>query len=403
MQQSRSRVVIFIAIAVAIFFFLDPFRLFTPDDVPRVRLARGEVAELTAFLAEDADPAVDYVVSMFDRYDLVFIGETGFAKEQVTLVSDLIPALDRAGIHALGFQHALRTDQEKIDQLVTASTFDQALAQQILFNSIVILGYEEYVDIFRTAWEVNRRKGSDEPPFRIIGLNVRTDYSVITTQQDAEDPEIIRQVFAEGIPDQYMAESIRAAFLDTGTKALIFTQQQHAFTSYRQLTYERNIEEAGFPGQKRAGAIVEEWAPEITATVMLHGPVPESRSRSGYSFPAGGAIDAAVAELPETEQARGFTLVDSPFGEVPVYSSTYNDGYEEDITLAQLAEGYVTLEPIGRYEPLTPIPNFITEANLEEAIRRFPGPDPGEVTAADLNTYIAETTQNAVNLYKEFE
>ncbi len=403
MQQSRSRAVIFIAIAVAIFFFIDPFSLFEPDAVPKVRLSRDRMETLTTFLTQDASPAVDYVVSLFDRYDIVFIGESGFTREQVVLIADLIPALDRAGVHALGFQHALRADQQALDELVTATTFDEAGAHRILFNNMVILGYQEYVDVLRAAWQVNRRKTAGEEPFLVIGLNVRQDYSVITAQGDVENPEIIRQVFAEGVPDQVMAETIRDEFLDTGTKALIFTQQQHAFTSYRQLAYEQNIEEAGFPGQKRAGAIVEQWAPDRTATVLIHGPVPESRSRIGYSFPAGGAIDSALQELPEETRNRGFMLADSPFAEIPIYSSVYSEGYEEDLLLADLADGYVTLDPIGDYEPLTPIPGFITAENLEEAKRRFPGPDPGDVTAEDLNTYIADTTQSAVNLFKEFE
>ena len=186
MQQQRSRVVWIIAILVAFFFFIDPFRIFSGDRIPTVRVDRETQTELAAYTA-GARPATDAVIELLTTSDVVLIGETGYASQHAQLAADLIPVLDSAGIHLFGYQYANTEDQALIDDLTTSSTFDEHLARTILFNHLSVFGFQEHVQIFRAAWEVNRRKVSSEEPFRIIALSPRLNYGVISSQDDIED------------------------------------------------------------------------------------------------------------------------------------------------------------------------------------------------------------------------
>lgn len=403
MQRARSQPVIFIAIIVAIFFFIDPFGIFSPRPVPRARVSLEQINQVATFLTERASAPSAYLVSLFSRYDIVFVGETGFAHEQVQLIADVLPALDRAGVQMLGFQHALRSDQAEIDELLTANTFDEQKAERLLFNSLVILGYQEYVEIFRSAWEINRSKSEDEKPFRIIGLTVQIDYQEIN-QAEEDDAEALQRALATGVPDTYMAETVRREIIDAGERALVFTQLEHAFTQYHDYGYEQAMTEAGFAEQGRMGGIVEALAPGRSATVMMHGPIQEPRNRqTGSTYPAGGAIDRALSSLPEGRRRYGFGVEGTPVGSLIVESSRYGQGYEEPLSLDQFVDGYITLDPIAELDPLTPIPDFVNEGNIVEARERFPVQTSEAATVEQLNLSIAEMAENWAKMFAEFD
>ncbi|MEE8441426.1 MAG: hypothetical protein V3S41_06875, partial [Spirochaetia bacterium] len=240
MQQQRSRLVWIVAIVVGFFFFIDPFRLFSGSPIPTVRVDRETQAEFASF-ASGAGSAADIVLELLRSSDVVLIGETGYASQHVEFAADLIPVLDSAGVRNFGYQYANTEDQALIDRLITTSVFDEQLARTILFNHLSVFGFQEHVEVFRAAWEVNRRRSSSDPPFRIIALSRRLNYEAITSQDDIEDPEVMKQVFVSGIPDAVMAQIISREFLDRHEKAVAFLQIDHAFTGFQRQDYEEEL------------------------------------------------------------------------------------------------------------------------------------------------------------------
>ncbi len=391
----------FIAIAVAFFFILDPFRLFQQSNVPRMRVDRQVEREMIEFLTV-SPPAADYVVESLQGRDLVLIGETGFIKEQLEFLAELIPVLDTAGIRHLGFQYANRDDQELIDRLLTAPDFDESLANRILFEHMVVMGYEEHRDVFRAAWNVNRGKGDGEQPFRIIGISRTPDYRVIRTEEDADDPEVLRQAFARGIPDEVMAESIMQQIVEPGHRGVAYMRLEHAYTGFAQEQYRGRMEDRGFPGQKRAGNILADRLGARVMSIIMHTPLQDSRSRFGFGYPLGGLLERVKSELPEGHRP-GFTVRESPYAEAPITSDMITEGREGDLPFEQYADGYLLISRIADYRAVTPIPGFITADNLERARTDFPGPDPGEVSVGEMNEFISGMAGSMAQIIERFD
>lgn len=405
MNNRQSRVFWFIALLVAFFFLFDPFNIFgNRTDIPRPAASRGTVNELEEWVGANAVEPVDYIVSRFRDDRVVFLGEMGRVKEQIQVVRDAIPALYDAGVRHLGVGFALSRDQERIDQLVSAESFDEDLAHSILFDRMVVWGFEEYVDVFRAAWELNSRLADGSPPFTIVGLEVDQDYSHIVEPNDAEDPEKIQQVFAKGLPDVHMANVIRERILGSGVRALIYVGMQHAYTEYRNRAYAERAEELNMGETRRVGNIIYDQIGDDAATVLFHSPWSDERSQNGMAYPAGGAVDALLEELPTEERAMGFDVDGTPFGDLPVYAKSLTEGYDR-LRFSEVTDGYITLELFTDYQPATPIDGFITEENFDRAVANFPGPTPQDenLSPQQMNEYIQGLAQSITRLFESFE
>lgn len=401
MQQKRSRAVWIVAIAIAFFFIVDPFRIFSGGKIPTARIDRETESELADFVAK-APGAADTVIAMLGTSDLVLIGETGYAREQVQFAADLIPRLDSADVRVFGYQYADTEDQALIDRLLTAPTFDEDLARQILFNHLTVFGFQEHVDIFRAAWQINRRKSSGDTPFRIVALSNRLDYEAITNEDDIKDPEVMQAVFASGVPDATMARILGTEVLDRGTKAVAYLQLDHAFTGLSRTGYEDDLRAVGFTDVRRAGNELRASYGDRVVTAALHGPIQNSRSRIGFGYPTGGILDRAVAQIGEGATA-GFAVAGSPFEQVPIAGDIASEPGNETLTLGRYADAYLVVAPIGGLHAVTAIPDFITESNLDEAVRRFPGVRPENPTVKDMNDFIAGNAASMARVFAEFD
>ena len=403
MRNKNSRIVWFLAILFAFFFLVDPFRLFERSDLPQMRVNSELEEEMTALVAS-APPAEDYITGLFDQHQIVLLGETGYVSNQLDLLVDLIPELNDAGIYHLGLQYGNASDQARIDELITGTSFDEALAESIMFDHMVILGYEEHKNVFRAAWEVNRSKAEGETPFRIIGLSEMPDYSKIVVQEDAENPEILAEIFAGGIPDEIMYETVVRELVEPGHRALVYTQLEHAFTTFEQVVFTDRMGTQGFPGVRRMGNQLDDLLGNRVTTVVFHTPLQDSRSRIGYGYPVGGVVDRLYDSIPESQTTVGFDIAGSPYADAPVTSDVLTDeDRETELELQEFADGYIMVSRIVDYEPVNAIPGFISDENIARARRDFPGADPGEVTAAEMNEFVAGTASTMTRIFEAFE
>ena len=382
--------------------FVDPFGFFPSRGSIRSSGVEGEELQegVDYIRANHVDP-VPYVVGLFNAHDIVFLGEFGRVREQVTFVHELIPALHNAGIRHLGLQYALQADQERIDALLTAPEYDPETAEEILFKRLVIWGFQEYADIFRAAWEVNQKLAPGEEAFRIVGLNIQQDYSAIKTQEDAEDIDILRGILSDGVPDQVMAERVLSSFVEEGDKALVLSQIEHAFTGYASPQYRDRMAELGYDEARRMGNIVYDRIGERAVTVYLHGPWPDSEGPMQLGYAADGLVDAVIRRLPAEYKSGGFDLAGTPFGQVSIDSGSY--AYDrENLSFGDLSDGYVYFGPVAELTPVTPIEGFFTEQNIDEAVRNFPGPSPQDVGPAELNRYLSQMADSLERAFGEF-
>jgi len=389
-----------VAIVLLFVFVIDPFGLFKPKQtIAAPKATVSELASLKSAYAQDARPASQYVAGLFKSHEIVMIGELGRISQQVDFVASLIPDLYKAGVSNLGTEYALAADQKEIDRVLTAPTYDARAVDQILFDRMVIWGFKEYADLFHAAWQFNQTLARGERPFRIVGLSVVQEYQYLKTQQDATNPEIVKKVMTNGIPDVFMAQVIQKEFIDRGEKALVYMSFDHIFTTYRNKQYTDRGKAAGILNTERTGNIVYDKIGAKVFSVCLHSPWSDQNS---LAYPVGGAIDALIKSLPAGTRNAGFTLAGTAFGKLPVKNPLYATG-DPNLTLDGMFNGYVILGPLSEYRAVTPIPDFINAANLATAITYFPGPNiPSTTTAQDLNNFIANMSKNMNVTLKRF-
>lgn len=401
--QMNRKTLYTIAIGVLLFFLIfNPFsKRKTNTKVPMAYVAEETLTELTQHVKENYQSPENLIIETFANHDIVFVGELNHIKQQIELLSGLVPKLYENGIRHIGVDFALYRDQKKIDQILTASSYDVKAVNKVLFDRMVIWGFKEYADLFREAWRFNRTLQQEQPPFRIVGLNVYQYWENLEKQRDINNLEVVNKIFADGIPDEYMADKIRREFVAKKEKALIYLRLQHVFTGYISTQYKANAEKLGLEETGRAGNIVSKLIGDRAATILLHSPWPNSRSQTLTAFPADGVIDRVIDELPDHQQRAGLKMEGTPFGALRVGANDFSTGYKQ-LTMQELCDGYVILGPFSEYKAVTAIPNFITEANIEEAIRNFPGENLSEISVEDMNEYLVTITANVSKLIENF-
>ena len=339
-------------------------------------LEPGQRAELQAWLQEHGASPEDYIASKFLDHDIVFLGEYHRIRHDPLLVQNLIPVLYRNGIYNLGLEFLRARDQADLDHLLAAGHYDQALANRLFWRQWPFWGYQEYVDILGAAWSFNRGLPVGARPFRVVGLNARTDFSHVWTSEDRRNPEVMKKVFPDGDGDAFMAESIRREILAKGEKALIYSGINHAYTRFHQPVVNEATDELVGLVSTRAGNRIEAEIGKRCYTIFLHSPWPAA---SGYGapevYPADGVIDAFFATKSPKERRVGFDVRGSPFGQLPVKTGLWSRA-AKDFRLEMFCDGWIYQMPLSEYEGVTVIPGWFNEANRLEAIAQSANPDP---------------------------
>jgi hypothetical protein len=370
-----------------------------PASPPAV--SSGTLSPLVTYVESHYQSPADYIVSRFQSHDIVFLGEFYKISQNVTLVSDIIPRLYKEGIRNLGIEYALTEDQARIDALLSSPSFNEAEARAITFDWVVTWGFKEYIDLYRAAWQLNSSLPKGSKPFRIVALSMRQNWEYVKTEKDLSDAEVIKKILSNGVPDAFMAQGIVREFVDKGEKALVYCGMWHAFTAYRDVEYAKNAAAQNLTETRRAGSIVFDRIGKRALTVLLHSPWPDTRSRTGLAYPAGGVIDALILALPEEKRSAGFDTAGTPMGSPKVAELPYASGHLA-LTLGGMCDGYVIQGPISGYRAVTPIDGFITEAGAAYAAKNFPGPKPAKLEVADLNGIVAEDARRVEEMLRQF-
>ena len=403
MKNKKLITIIVVALTVIILIFIIGTQFF---DVKRMKIPKvGEeiLNPLQEYLKSSHQSPEEYIISSFENKDIIFLGEFFSIKQNIEFVSRLVPYLHKNGIYNIGFEYALKQDQNKLDTLVIRSeTFNEPKAREFLFNSLMLSGYKEYIDILKTVWEFNQTLDENQRPVRIVGLDVFKQWYYIQSENDGNNPEIIKQVYSLGIPDEFIAKTIKEVFIDKNEKALIFCQVQHSFTKYIDINYQEYLNVLNIEKTGRAGNIVYEMIGSRAGTIIMHAPWPDDKAVNYLNFPAEGVIDALMETLSLDNKHAGFDTVGTPFGDLPILSSIFIKGHE-NLTLDQFCDGYIIQGPLSEYEASSSFPDFINKDNLEKAREMMPlakGPD---TSAENFNKIIEQNTTTLNNFLKLFK
>jgi hypothetical protein len=307
-------------------------------------------------------PPVDYVISKFDAADWVFLGEYHRIRDDVRLISELVPALhSRTSVRHLAAEFLCRTETDAANALITAPTYERSAIIAFLREQDPHWPYEEYVELFRTAWESNRVHAADRGEFRFVGLLPCIDWEVINY---SDDPAAVRREREKQERyDEIMAAELTNNLLVPGKPALIYTGIAHStarFIEYRFGTDEQLV---------RMGNIVrrEPWAQRMFF-IALHAPFWDA-SAGMEIYPFDGALDRAMLAY---GAPVGFDVTTPPFSTL-----AHQRRSDKSITayeLGELYDGYIMHgRPLKETVGVTCIAEWIeTEAQFRHFWRNMP-------------------------------
>jgi len=293
-----------------------------------------------AYLKENGQPPEQYVISKFEQYDYVFLGEYHRAKQDVDFVSALIPDLYKNGIRNIAYEFYEYANQRILDSLLTAKEWDEKRLYHAISKGFdIVWGYAEYLNLLKNVWDFNRTLNPNQIKFRIVLLGA--EYN-----QCEKDP------FGGHDPDVFMADVFEKEIISKQEKALVYCGMHHAFTKYRQ---PRRSE--------RMGNIINRKYPEKTFTVFLHSPWMPKGLRIRSVKPVHGVIDSVMDML--NNVPTGFDVKNTIMGTLRANNTYYASGYD-DFKLEDYCDGYIFLLPYEQVEFVSVAPNFYDEYNLKK-------------------------------------
>ena len=338
-----------------------------------------ESSQAVDYLIAHFQSPEDYVASKFKDHDLVFLGEgVHGSKQNLMFLQKLIPRLYKAGVYNLGYEMIYSDEQPEVDRLLAAKEYDNTAALTLLFHWDPQIGFaaQEYADVLRAAWTLNQGLPKNAPRFRIVGTDLRPDWSLVKPGENpqtrlarwkawAGSNQIARNVWMMGM--------MRHEFLDQGLKALIYTGAGHA-----PLYVGRDQrEETGFRFSV-AHLLFRRFGDRVTSLLILS---------SASQNPMIGEI---ISAMPPKYQVIGFDAKGTPVGDLPLpdrmAASILTD--KKPLTLADYTDGFVYIS--STFDVVTIPPGFITPARVDEAKRGGWLPDIPEITADSIMKQSAE-------------
>lgn len=323
---------------------------------------------LAAYLKTQAQSPEKYVISKFVNHDIVFIGEYHRIKHDLELIHKLVPLLYRVHVYNLGIEFGSYENQDKVDQLITAESYDESLARWLIFQQDSAWGYKEYADIYRAAWKLNRSLPKRARKFRVVNLGYRAYWPA---RKEVMTPADWDKVWWQGDPDAHMADVVIKEFVDKHQKALIYSGNHHAFTRFHQPIYDFENKKMIRFNTTRMGNLVYNKIGDRAFNIYLHAAWGSATNMDVDTRPMHGVIDAVMQVL--NNRAVGFDVRGTPFGALTDNQSYYSLGYA-NFTLDTYCDGYIFQGKLEDSEGVTVDPLSITEANLQEAIAYLPNP-----------------------------
>lgn len=330
-----------------------------------------------------------YIIKKFEAHDIILLGERHLVKENLLFVQSLIPELYQNGIYNIGMEFGASEVQKELDALLNAEKYDEKKAMEIMFTYNVTWGYQEYIDIYKTAWQLNHSLPKTAKKFRVINLSYVFDWQKFN---GTRTPESMKLVFNKGTVDKFRAEIIEKEIIDRKEKILVLTGTPHAYTRYGSPYFKYNGDNFCDYDFDWLGNRLYKKYPDRVFNVILHQAFTKKENNNYLLVsPSNGTIEQLMKE--NSLKQVGFDLISTPIGKLP--DNSINSLCYDNFTLDQYFDGYIFLEPLNTLEGCTVIDDFVNERNLVHALNNFPDPDWHEKVKSldDLKKFIKDNSE----------
>jgi len=300
----------------------------------------------------------EYLSGCLAAHEVVVLGEMHEQRQTLELLAREIPRWRREGLRLWATEFLRSRNTGRANALIGAPVFDRGAAEDLYRDFAWIWGFREYVDVFEALWRANREASRPEDRIRLAGLDFEW--------QDWPGA----RVEAETNRDRWMADRFREAW-SPGTRAVVHCGSTHSLR-------------ANFAWGPFLGGHLAETVGGRLFVVRFHQAL---LGDQGEDEP--GPVIPALEELWKARGGRGFglDLKGSRWAGLSSPGAWQFDGGR--LTLGDVADGYVLVEPLDRLGRMHWIPGFVDQSNRAKtaAVARDRGwfPVDGQTSAAELN------------------
>lgn len=281
-----------------------------------------------------------YVVSKFDRHDLVMLGETHELRQNCEFVATLVPKLYAAGVRTLCSEFIASRHNQRLARIVSDKTYDEtAVVDLFRGGPWPTWGYKEYMDIVRAVWSLNQGLAAGAEPFRMVGVDSDWRQIDILTKGTAERMKIVLA------REEHMVSVIEGETFGQRAKALLHIGFAH---TARQ-------------GKRVAARLAQKHGDRLFQVCMHH----DMPGVGGASGRFTGFIEEVAAAAQVTR--AGFDVAGTPMASLRDDQGQYFRMLGNSSTFQDFAQGYVFLGRMRDLRPVSWMKGFITPQTFEEA------------------------------------
>ncbi|HEY3131404.1 MAG TPA: hypothetical protein VGL91_18255 [Acidobacteriota bacterium] len=339
-----------------------------------------------------------FVAAQFDRYDVVLLGEMHWKRQDVEFVNLLIPYLYQTkGVKIFAWEFGASDLQSEADQVVNAPVFDRKQAIALMRKSYFAWNFEEYLDIFRTIWQINQTIPSGQEKFKFLQLG--SDYNPRKLQ--SSDAAIQMKERRRYAYDEKMGQIVEREVLQRQKKALWYSGLHHAFTKYKQplvlFLKARGVRGGAYLYQRYPERIymIQLYLPFLDRLTLSKSLLPSVFGRQlTFAYPFRGVFEQIYREY---KKPFAVDAKNSVFGDLEDHHGYYSQDRWGGLKLREMCDGYIVLCSIDEMEPVSVVPDWVTnEGELQEVKSLLPPEDAARMKdVSTLLKYIERETQRS--------
>lgn len=342
------------------------------DKVEASEINPSQYPVFSKWLDEHGKSPLDYAIEKCREHQVVIFGEMHGTKDYLDFFLQLIPeAYHKAGMRCILMEAFKYEVSDKIEKLVTGSTYDRKLALEIARSAPwPWWNYKEYVDVFEVVWKLNQSLSSGAEHMRVIGMDVGGDNAVDQLYRDNKlgDKNLVEKARVDHmfgyVREEWMAGVVEETVFGKKTKGMIWVGGYHSFTRYAQ------------PAVNADGILVHDW-PRLGVLlyrgyrdrifqITFHGilndeydsPADIFKNYKGEKPVIGGLIGKIMAE--RGNKPVGFDVSPSPFANIRDGRS-YLFHFQPNVRFQDIAQGYIFIVPWEKKTNCQKIQEFITD------------------------------------------
>ena len=307
---------------------------------------------LVQWLDKHSKPSQEYMVRLFDTYQVVILSEEHNVREHKDFVIDLIPKLYyEAGVRCIGWEFSPFTKNKRLEELISAPNYDEDEVLQFARESDPDWNSKEHWEIIRAVWMLNKSLKPGREKMRLIGLPCELDpeYFVVYRTKPIASPEFqasseFQDLVKQSIDyDTSMVQNVEKEIFQKGHKGLVFVGLGHDWTEYRypaEVNFGIDLKSMGNLLKERYGDRIFNVRTQCSADPSF---VDQVMKRRNY-------------------ERVGFNMQDSPFANilVPVYRGA------PDVPWSRLTCGFIYLGPRTSLHSNTTIKGYVTKRMFEK-------------------------------------